>query len=48
LIRGVLKNRNSIGEIGNPYGIPISTCSTTLVLVPNVKDINLFIKKLPV
>ena len=32
LIRGALKNKNKIGEIGDPYGIPVYTSFILLIL----------------
>ena len=48
LIRGVLKNRNRIGDTSNPQGIPVLASSIGLVLRPRVIDITLSFRKLAV
>ena len=46
LISGALKNRNRIGEIGNPCGILVYTGFILLILQFKVSDVSLSNKKL--
>ena len=46
LIRGILKNRNKIGEIGDPCGILVYTSFISLVLQFKVSEVSLSVKKL--
>ena len=48
LIRGILKNRNRIGDTSNPQDIPVLASFIGLVLHPRVIDITLSFKKLAV
>ena len=48
LIRGILKNRNRIGDTSNPQEIPVLAGSIGLVLRPRVIDITLSLRKLAV
>ena len=46
LMSGALKNRNRIGEIGDPCGIPVCTGFILLVLQFKVSDVSLSDRKL--
>ena len=48
LIKGILKNRNRIGDTSNPQGIPFLASFIGLVLRPRVIDITLSLRKLAV
>ena len=48
LIRGILKNRNRIGDTSNPQRIPVLAGFIGLVLRPRVIDITLSLRKLAV
>ena len=46
LIRGALNNRNKIGEIGDPCGIPVYIGFISLVLQFKVSEVSLSVRKL--
>ena len=48
LIRGILKNRNRIGDTSNPQRIPVLASSIGLVLRSRVIDITLSLRKLAI
>ena len=43
---GALKNKRSIGEIGNPCGIPAWMGNTSLVHFSSVIEVDLSVRKL--
>ena len=45
-IKGALKNRKRIGDIGDPCGIPVSAGSSLLVILSRVREVSLSVRKL--
>lgn len=46
VLSGALKKRRSVGEVGDPWEIPVSTGRISLVFLPIFIDVDLTFRKL--